>query len=409
MGDVENAYLTAPVTEKIWTVLGPEFGKDAGKRAVIVRSLYGLRSAGASYRNLMADCMRTIGYKPCQADPDLWMKACVRPEDGFQYYSYVLIYVDDCLAIHHDAVGVLTELDYYFKMKPGSIGDPDIYLGAKLRKTTLPNGVEAWGLSPSKYVQDAIANVEKWLDKKGMKLNKRASSPYPSEYNAELDVSDVLGVDDANFYQTQIGVLRWMIEIGRIDVITEVSVLSSYLAQPREGHLEAVLHIFAFLKKKHNSTMIFDPTYPEINEDDFKDCDWSNFYGDVKEAISPDAPKTRGKEVDLRLFVDSSHADDRRTRRSRSGYFIFLNMAPIAWLSKKQATVETSVFGAEFVAMKLGVEHIRALRYKLRMMGVPLTGPAYVYGDNMSVIHNTQRPESTLKKKSNSICYHDYS
>ena len=65
-----------------------------------------------------------------------------------------------------------------------------------------------------------------------------------------------------------------------------------------------------------------------------------------------------------------------------------------------------SVFGSEFVAMKQGVETIRGLRYKLRMMGVPLTGPAFVYGDNMSVIHNTQRPESTLKKKSNEICYH---
>jgi len=52
------------------------------------------------------------------------------------------------------------------------------------------------------------------------------------------------------------------------------------------------------------------------------------------------------------------------------------------------------------------VETIRGIRYKLRMMGVPLRGPSYVYGDNMSVIHNTQRPESTLKKKSNSICYH---
>ena len=81
-------------------------------------------------------------------------------------------------------------------------------------------------------------------------------------------------------------------------------------------------------------------------------------------------------------------------------------MAPVAWLSKKQATVETSVFGAEFVAMKLGVEHSRSLRYKLRMMGVPINGPTNVYGDNMSAIHNTQRPESTLKKKSHSICYH---
>ena len=75
-------------------------------------------------------------------------------------------------------------------------------------------------------------------------------------------------------------------------------------------------------------------------------------------------------------------------------------------MSKKQATIEGSVFGAEFVAMKTGVEALRGIRYKLRMMGVPLTGPTYIYGDNMYVINNTSRPEPTLKKKSNSICYH---
>lgn len=56
--------------------------------------------------------------------------------------------------------------------------------------------------------------------------------------------------------------------------------------------------------------------------------------------------------------------------------------------------------------MKNGIETLRGLRYKLRMMGIEIDGPSYVYGDNMSVIHNSQRPESTLKKKSNSICYH---
>ena len=58
------------------------------------------------------------------------------------------------------------------------------------------------------------------------------------------------------------------------------------------------------------------------------------------------------------------------------------------------------------MAMKVGIETVRGIRYKLRMMGVKLSGPTYVYGDNMSVIHNTQKPESILKKKSNSICYH---
>jgi hypothetical protein len=81
-------------------------------------------------------------------------------------------------------------------------------------------------------------------------------------------------------------------------------------------------------------------------------------------------------------------------------------MSLINWLSQKKPTIELSVFGAEFVAMKLGVEALQGIRYKLRMMGVPIAGPTYVYGDNMSVIHNTQWPESTLKKKNLSICYH---
>jgi hypothetical protein len=108
----------------------------------------------------------------------------------------------------------------------------------------------------------------------------------------------------------------------------------------------------------------------------------------------------------MRLFVDSDHAGEQFTRRSRTGLLIYLNMAPIVWFSKRQRTVESSVFGAEFVAMKNGIETCQGLRYKLIIMGVALSGPTFVYGDNMAVVHNTQRPEFVLKKKSNSICYH---
>ena len=118
--DIENAYLTAPVTEKIWCKLGPEFGDEAGKTAIIVRSLYGLKSAGASFRNHLADCMRHLGWKPCLADQDLWMKAEIRPDDEFKYYAYALLYVDDILVIHHDAELCLRKLDSFFKMKNGS-------------------------------------------------------------------------------------------------------------------------------------------------------------------------------------------------------------------------------------------------------------------------------------------------
>ena len=85
---------------------------------------------------------------------------------------------------------------------------------------------------------------------------------------------------------------------------------------------------------------------------------------------------------------------------------IFINMAMINWHTKNQATVEGALFGAEFVAMKQGVEAFRGIRFKLRMMGVNIDGPTYVYDDNMYVIHNTSKPESVLKNKSNSICYY---
>jgi hypothetical protein len=153
--------------------------------------------------------------------------------------------------------------------------------------------------------------------------------------------------------------------------------------------------------------MFFDPTRPKIDRSNFNDgADWRDFYGDIKEAIPPDAPEPRGRPVVTRGLVDSDHAADKETRRSRTGYMIFINMSMIMWLSKKQATAESSVFGSEFVAIKPPFEDLRGLRYKLRMKGVPLEGPTFIYGDNMSVINNSSKPESTLKKKSNSICYH---
>jgi len=119
-------------------------------------------------------------------------------------------------------------------------------------------------------------------------------------------------------------------------------------------------------------------------------------------------PEPLGEPVQLNVFVDSDHAGDTVTRRSRTGVIIFVkNKAPITWYSKKQGSIETSSFGSEFMAMKTAVEMTEGLRYKLRMMmGVPFDGPANVMADNMSVVKNTSIPESVLKKKSNSIAYH---
>jgi hypothetical protein len=414
--DIQNAYLTAPLlNEKIWTVCGAEFGEDQGKHAVVVRALYGLKSAGHDYGIHIANCMVHLGYTPCEADRDVWMKPMVRPDDKLEYFAYALLYVDDILMIHHDGIAAIDKIDKYFKMKPDTNPngkyEPDFYLGAKFKKVFVEkHGVWAYSLSPSKYVNENIRLVEEYLSEKyGQKLRhgkRLGSAPFPNGYRAETDLSEELPAEEASYYHSQIGILRWMVELGRIDIITEVSMLASHLALPRRGHLEAVFAVYAFLKNKHNSTMVFDPSYPEIDEGVFVNCDWKDYYPGAKEQISPNAPEPRGKEVDLRMYVDSDHAGDQTTRRSRTGYIIYVNSAPVIWHSKKQTRVETSVFGAEFCAMTQGIERLRGLRYKLRMMGVEISGPSYVYGDNMSVIYNTQKPSSRLNKKSNSICYH---
>jgi hypothetical protein len=210
MADIENAYLTAPLTEKVWTVLGPEFGDDAVKRALIVRALYGLKSAGAAFRNNLAECMKHLGWHPCCADRDLWMKAETRPDDSILYWAYILIYVDDILCVHHDPGSPLAKLDEYFKMKEGSIQVPTFYLGDKLKKTVLPNGVVAWGMSSSKYVQSAVQNVKEYLAAlpgDQMLVNK-ASGPFAWGYKPELDESPELDPARAKLYQSQIGIMR---------------------------------------------------------------------------------------------------------------------------------------------------------------------------------------------------------
>ncbi len=100
--------------------------------------------------------MCQMGYIFCKADPDLWLKAVTRPEDKVQYYAYILCYVDDILCIHHDPMLVMNEINGYLPLKSSSVGDYDIYLGAKLKLTQLPNGVMACELSPSKYVVQAF-------------------------------------------------------------------------------------------------------------------------------------------------------------------------------------------------------------------------------------------------------------
>ncbi len=226
-----------------------------------------------------------MGYMSCQADPDLWFKAKTRPDDNFRYYACILYYVDDILCVHHDPMTVLGRINGYMPLKPSLVGDPDIYHGAKLWQTCLANGIWAWGLSPSKYVAQAVKNCEKHLTNKlhnHFQLPLWADNPFPYDYCPELNLSDPLNPECLSFYQHLIGVARWTVELGCVDIATEVFLLLSHLVYLFEWHLETALHMMAYLQQKHNTRLIIDPTYPKINMIIFHSLIGPNFMATLK-------------------------------------------------------------------------------------------------------------------------------
>ena len=407
--DIKGAYLTAPVREKIVTTAGAEFGPEwEGKTLKIVKALYGLKSAGAAFRAHLAEHLHSMSYRPSYADPDVWLRPAVKL-NGEEYYEYLLAYCDDILAISMVHQKTMLQIKRKFELKNNKFDAPETYLGANLSLMENEYGFPCWTQSADKYLAASVENVEAKLKEKGrqgLPSAKQCRTPFVSNYRPELDTTPELKLGGHRYFQELIGVLRWGIEIGRLDILLEVSMLSSYLACPREGHLEAAFHIFGYLKHHNKRKIAFDPSHPKIDERRFKKYDWTDFYRDAVEAIPPNAPRPRGQAVSTHCFVDANLAGNSVTRRSQMGILLFVNKAPILWLSKKTNTVEVSTFGSEIVALRHAVELIESLRYKLRMFGVPLEGPTNVFCDNQAVTKNCSTPESTIQKKHHSINYH---
>jgi hypothetical protein len=407
--DVSNAYLNAPCREKIWFVAGPEFGSRQGQVVKIVRALYGLKSSGASWRSMLQQTIiNELQFEPTVADPDVYRRYNRKP-NGLEYWELLLVYVDDILIVSHEPKVHLEKLKTFYEFNISSIGPPTRYLGANVSKVFIPGNDshgEYWSISSRTYVQNAVKNVREMLEEEGRGLRSTAKTPFMSGYRPELDVTDELDSNMSSRYSQLIGILRWMVELGRVDIYYEVSVLSQYLALPRVGHLEAVYHIFSYLWKHDKSSIVFDPADPIYDPVAFMEYDWSEFYGDVAEELPPRMPQPLGNQVNMTCFVDANHAGNVVTRRSHTGIIIYLQNTPIIWHSRRQNTVETSTFGSEFVALRCARDLIVALRYKLRMFGIPIAGPAHVFCDNQGVVKNVSIPESVLLKKHNAVNYH---
>ena len=311
--DIGNAYLNATCREKLWTVAGPEFGSDKGSVIIIARALYGLKSSGAAWRSTLAQTMEIMGYRPTQADPDVWTKRASK-EDGSLYYKMMLIYVDDVLHIAEDPEEDMAKLGQVYRLKDG-VGTPDRYLGGNIERVQTSDGSVAWSLSCYDYLINAIQQVKNELNQKDLTLKQFGTGlrPYPASYRPEVDVTPTLDEEMTNRFQQLIGILRWSIELGRIDILTEVSCLSQHLAEPREGHLIAVYKVFKYLSlrlKSSRGRIVFNGKSMIIDNvifNDFNRQEWKDFYHDAREEMPIKMPEPLGNPVQTLAYVAVSY------------------------------------------------------------------------------------------------------
>ena len=396
-GDVGNAYVNAYTKELVYSKCGKEFGPDLeGKTVVIRKALYGLRTSSERWWSHFADTIRGLGFTNTRYDKDVWLRksACGT------YYEYICTHSDDFMIASRDPQQVMDSIKVTYNVK--SEGPPEYYLGNDYKR----DAKGRWCFGCRKYIKEAISRIERMFG--GI---TKSTVPMVSGDHPEMDESEVLGDEDHRKFQMLIGIMNWVVTIGRLDIAFATMSLSRFSACPRRGHLDRALKVFGYLKKRPNRRICVDSRDPilqgfekELSKDYSKIL--GEEYPESTEEIDSNLPEALIDEISITTFVDSDHAHDKITRRSVTGLIILLGRTQVFFSSKRQGAIETSTYGAEFCAMRIAVEEVISIRYMMRCLGVKVEHSSVLFGDNLGVVQNATMKESLLKKKHVAISYH---
>lgn len=391
-GDVSNAFVQAPTCEKIWTRAGKEFGEKENCVILLDKALYGLSTSARQWNITLGAEIKKMGFVQCRADPDLWIKRN-KSNDG---YEYIATYVDDLILVMEDPQPYIDHIKDKFPIRNIEF-NPEYYLGANLEINE--NNIK---VSMEKYVREVIRKYESTNG--SIRKENVPSTPHD---HPELDESPFLDEAGITHFQSVMGICQWISTAARMDITFSVQSLSRFGAKPREGHLRRAIKIFGYLKKYPKKGFYIDPREPILNvEYEELTADFGNQYADFVEDYDNKLPSPLMKELPVTIFVDSNHGHDKVTGKSITGLIVFVGRTPIFYQAKRQASVQTATFGAEFIALKKAVEEAVTTRYYLRAMGVNVTKPTIIYGDNLSAIKNATNPGSQLQKKYLALAYH---
>ncbi|KAM0052273.1 putative RNA-directed DNA polymerase [Helianthus debilis subsp. tardiflorus] len=296
--DVNNAFLHGDLNEEVYMKIPQGYEKGGGTKVCRLRkSLYGLKQASRNWYNKFTLALLELGFKQSYADHSLFIY-----KEG-KVFICALIYVDDVIIVGNDQDKIQeakTHLDTRFSIK--DLGPLKYFLGIEVARTK-----DGLVLSQRKYTLDI-------LEDSGMLGCKPCS--FPMERNVKLEEDDKDARVDASMYRRLVGRLLYL-QATRPDLTYSVNVLSQFVSDPRQSHLDAAMRVLRYLKATPGQGVFF--------------------------------PKDGG--TNLVTYCDADWLGCPFTRRSRTGYVVLLGGAPVSWKSKKQSVVSRSSAEAEYRAM----------------------------------------------------------
>jgi Reverse transcriptase (RNA-dependent DNA polymerase) len=337
--DVKNAFLHGELNEVIYMKPPPGLILNAPNEVCrLKRSLYGLKQIPREWFRTFKNVVIYAGFRQSLYDPSLFLSIS---QHGV---ALALVYVDDILITGSDLQGITklkNVLTISFQMK--DLGEAQYFLGLEIHKTS-----KGLFVGQHKYLSEIIERA-----------NLQFSNPTntPMEVNLKLRKDDGELLENPTLYRSLVGNLIYL-TITRPDILFAVNLVSQFMQAPRHLHLVAVHRIIRYLKGKPDRGLFF----PAAN-----------------------APK-------LLAYADADWAGCPNTRKSTTGWCVFLGNALISWKCKKQDRISKSSTEAEYCAMSSASAEIVWLRGLLEDLGFPQSSPTQLHADNLSAIHISNDP-----------------
>ena len=319
--DIGNAYLEAVTDEKLYIVGVPEFQELEGHILIFVKTLYGLKSSGKRWAEVIHGILRDMKFLPSKADPCIWL----RKAPNLRCYEYIAVYVDDLCIAAESPSAIIQILKSKHHLKGKGDGKLTYHLGADYFED--PDGI--FVSQPKKYIDKLADSYKRLFNEDPPKSYK---TPLDKNDHPELDTSEILEGDMAAKYLTIVGQLQWLVTLGRFYIYAQVATMSRFRAAPRQGHMDRLKRIYSYAIRTKDYAIRFGTEQPDYSFLPDQGFDWTySVYGNVHKILPDDMPDPLGEawcygshditKITLKMLCDVSKTAVKKGGSYRSEIF----------------------------------------------------------------------------------------